>query len=159
MKPIGPVAAALIMSVLATVYLAWQQPPARPGPPRPPKAASVPAPAPCYTARDLLATSLALQSPQVRRLEALAKTWDEERKPLERSLAMAQGEFEEFMADATRGNRVRLHDVQAQSVELRQRSAELRERRAAHEVAALAVLTPEQRAAVSRRPATTGGGR
>ena len=159
MKPIRPVAAVLIMSVLATVYLLWQQAPARPAPPRPPKTASVPALAPRYTARDLLATSLALQSLQVRRLEALARTWDEERKPLERSLAMAQGEFEEFMADATRGNRVRLDDVQARSVELRQLSTELREARAAHEVAAVAVLTPEQRAALSRRPAATGGGR
>jgi Spy/CpxP family protein refolding chaperone len=159
MKPIRPVAAVLIMSVLAAVYLLWQQAPARPAPPRPPKAARAPALAPRYTARDLLATSLALQSLQVRRLEALARTWDEERRPLERSLAMAQGEFEEFMADATRGNRVRLDDVQARSVELRQLSAELREARAAHEVAAVAVLTPEQRAALSRRPATTGGGR
>ena len=159
MKPIRPVAAALIMSVLVMVYVLWQQAPARPAPPRPPKAAGVPALGPRYTARDLLGTSLALQSLQVRRLEDLATTWDEERKPLEKSLAMAQRDFEEFMADATRGNRVRLDDVQTRSVELRQLSAELREARAAHEVAALAVLTPEQRDTLSRRLAATGGGR
>ena len=159
MKPIRPVTAALIMSALATVYLLWQPTAVRPAPPRPPKAASVPALTPRYTARDLLGTSLLLQALQVQRLEALATTGDEERTLLETSLALAQREFEEFMTDATRGNRVRLAEVQARSVELRQLSAELRERRAAHEVVALAVLTPEQRAALSRRPATTGGGR
>lgn len=159
MKAISPVAAALIMATLVMGYVLWQQTPTHLPPPRPPKTTSVPSLASRYTARDILATPLALEPPQRRQLEALDKAWEQERKPLEAALTAAQAEFQEFMTEATRRNRARLEDIQARSVEIRQLSAELRDRRASYEAAVLAVLTAEQRAALPRPPAIVGGTR
>ena len=159
MTRLRPIAVTLVLAVLVVGYVMLRQAPARSAPPRPVAERAVPLMAGTsrYTARDLLAAPLALGPAQRKQLEGLAGAWDREAGPLDAAIAASRTEFEAFMAEAARRNGARLADIQAQSADLRELSAQLRERRAAHAAAALDVLTPGQRAALPVPPVPVGG--
>jgi Spy/CpxP family protein refolding chaperone len=158
MTSLRPVVVMLILAGLAVGGVALQRAPARPAPPRPAAGAvAAPAATPRYTARDLLATPVALEPAQRRRLERLDTAWDREIEPLDAAIAASRTEFEAFMAEAAQRNGASLAEIQARSADVRELSAQLRERRAAHEAAALELLTPEQRAALPVPRMSVGG--
>lgn len=159
MTGFGPLIVALGLCVVVVGYVASQTLPSRPAVARPTVERAVPAPprAPQYTARDLLTAPLALAPAQRARLESLAAAWQKESRPLNAEVAAASAELETFMAEAAERRGARLADLQARSATFRDASARLRERRAAHQAAALAVLTPEQRAVLMSAPLTAGG--
>ena len=161
MRRLGPFVVALGLAALAVGYLALQAPPSRPAPPRPTGERAVPALArvPQYTARDLLSAPLALGPAQRTRLENLATAWQDEAARLDAEVTAAGAELDSFMGHAAQRGGTRLADLQARSAAFRESSARLRERRAAHQAAALEVLTPEQRAALTSTPLTAGGAR
>ena len=159
MTAFRPLIVTLGLCVVAVAYIASPTLPSRPAAARPTGERAVPAPprAPQYTARDLLTTPLALAPAQRTRLESLAAAWQKESGPLDAEVAAAGAELETFMAEAAERRGARLADLQARSATFREASVRLRERRAVHQAAALAVLTPEQRAALTRTPLTAGG--
>jgi hypothetical protein len=156
-----PVLVAAALAVLAAGAVALSGEPSRPPVPRP--SAGPPAPRAAVrsptTARELLARPLGLAPAQRRSLERLAAAWDRESAPLNAAIAASRTDFEAFMAEASRARGARLADVRARAGDLGELSRELRARRAGHDSAALAVLTPEQRAALATPPISAGGPR
>ena len=113
---------------------------------------------PRYVARDLLAKSPGLSAQQRRALGDLARDWEREESALDGRLQAAQATFEQFMTMARQKGRISVAEIQSASADLREVSAELRERRAMHSEASMSVLMPAQREAMRRGPAGPAGG-
>ncbi len=148
-------------------YALLQGRPERPAP-RPaarPEAVGRPAPPPAAppTARDILdrRAALSLTADQAARLEALDVEWRKEAAELEAALAAASQELSRFMKDAQSAGGTSVQEIQRRSVEFRELSAALRERRRLHSEAAAHVLTEPQRRqlAAATSTGTPGGGR
>ncbi len=135
----------------------------RPAPPRPPaRDAHVPARLVLPpTAEESLgrAEALRLRSGQATRLRTLADAWREELERLEAALQAASAEFDQFAAGARRGGGASVPELQRRSADLQALSAELRERRAAHSLRAVEILTDAQRELLRREPVHSVGGR
>lgn len=125
-------------------------------------AAARPAPPP-PSARTMLdrAQALDLSAEQRKRLEALDREWRQESSGLESAVKVASQDFARYMADAQKGGRVSLEDIQRHSEDVRELSAALRERRRLHAEAAARVLTEPQRRELGRAssPEPPGGTR
>ena len=126
----------------------------RPAPPRPPaRDAHVPARLVLPpTAEEILgrAEALQLRPGQATRLRKLADEWRVETERLEAALQAASAEFDQFAAGARRGGGASVPELQRRSADLQALSAELRERRAAHSLRAVEILTDAQRELLRR---------
>ena len=141
-------AGTLAVVAVALGYFLIQGRPTPPSPVRPSSAGRpAPLPPPALTARDMLKqdASLSLTADQKARLEELDRRWRQESAPLEVSLREAEREFSHFMADAQKGGRTTLQEIQGRSADVRELSAALRELRRLHSEAAANVLTEAQR--------------
>ncbi len=113
-----------------------------------------------YGARDILARSTGLSARQRRALGDLAREWEREETVLDGRLRTAKAAFEQFMATAQQKGRISMAEIQSASADLRDISAELRERRTMHSDASMKVLTPAQREVMRRSaPVRSGGSR
>ena len=150
-------------------YALIQGRPERPAP-RPaaqPGAVVRPAPPPAAppTAGEILErrASLSLTADQVSRLEALDAEWKKEAAGLEPALAAAEQALSRFMKEAQSAGGTSVQEIQRRSVEFRELSTALRERRRLHGEAAAHVLTESQRrqlaAGTVTATGTPGGGR
>src|SRR5262245_7407639 len=144
-------AAALALGIVAVAYFVYQARMDRPGPPRPapsPSAASTAALPPASpTAAEILdqRVTLDLRRDQVVQLKALDRLWTREASRLTAMIQEAEREFSEFTREAQRARKATLPEIQQQSAEFRQLSAELREQRHHHSDAALRLLHGWQR--------------
>ena len=116
-------------------------------------------PSPPPAARDILARrgELTLSGTQVARLEALDREWQRASTALGTTIEAARADFSRFMEERT-ARSAGVQEIQRQSEEFRELSAELRQRRLDHAQAAAALLTETQRdtLAVVRPGATSG---
>jgi hypothetical protein len=103
-------------------------------------------PSPPVSARMILErrADLGVTAEQAARFEALDHRWRQETKSLVASLEEVEREFARFMA-AQGPRNAPLPEIQRQSAEFRELSAELRERRLRHATAATDLLTAAQR--------------
>jgi hypothetical protein len=135
----------------------------RPAPPRPQaRLAALPLrPALPPTAEEVLkrADELRLSPEQVQRLSVLKREWALETERLEEAVRLASAEFEQFAAAAKGGGGTSLQEIQRRSADLRDLSAELRERRDAHSRQVLELLTDSQRTMLSAGSLHSSGGR
>lgn len=115
------------------------------------------------TAREILdrRAALSLTADQAARLEALDVEWRKEAAELEPAVEAASQEFSRFMKDAQSSGGASVQEIQRRSVEFRELSAALRDRRRLHGEAAAHVLTESQRQrlGVVASTGTLGGGR
>jgi hypothetical protein len=157
----------LVLAAAGSGYALMKARPWRPGPNLPAQRAAAIQPVPqtpgMPTARQILdrGRALSLTEDQRARLAMLDRRWKEETAPLEAALGNAEQEFAGFMKEAQAGGRASLQEIQRQSVEFRELSAELRDRRRHHAEAAAQVLTETQRRAMSLpgSPQSSGGDR
>jgi hypothetical protein len=100
---------------------------------------------------------LALSGGQVVRLEELDREWQKASAALGTTIEAARTDFSRFIEERT-ARSASVQEIQRQSEEFRELSAELRQRRLDHAHAAVALLTETQRhkLAVLRRDATSG---
>jgi len=123
----------------------------------------VPPPAAPPTAGEILErrASFSLTADQVSRLEALDAEWKREAAEIEPALAAAEQALSRFMKEAQSAGGTSVHEIQRRSVEFRELSTALRERRRLHGEAAAHVLTESQRRqlAAATSTGTPGGGR
>ncbi len=154
--------ATLVVTALAVAYIvaqgAWQRPaPRLERPAQTERPRALPSQPP--SARDILARrgELALSGTQVARLEALDREWQQASTALGTTIEAARAGFSRFMAERTVRS-ASVQEIQRQSEEFRELSAELRQRRLDHAQAAAALLTETQRhtLAVARPGATSG---
>jgi len=128
----------------------------------PARDARVPArPAQPPTAGEVLsrAEALRLRPEQTTRLRTLDRAWRADVASLGAALQAASAEFERFVAEARRGGGASVPELQRRSADLQALSAELRERRAAHSLQAIEILTEAQQDALRREPVSAVGGR
>lgn len=156
--------ATLAIAAIASAYVITQGTAQRPAPriERGTGTASRPIPPPRMpSAREILdrRADLALTGDQVARLEELDREWEKGSAALETAVAAAQVEFSRVTEGrrATRGTTVQ--EIQRQSGDFRELSAELRRRRLSHADAAFGLLTEIQRGTLAaRRSVETSGG-
>lgn len=128
----------------------------------PARDARVPArPAQPLTAGEVLsrAEALQLRPEQATRLRTLDRVWRADVASLEAALQAASAEFERFVAEARKGGGASVPELQRRSADVQALSAELRERRAAHSLQAIEILTEAQQDALRREPVNPVGGR
>lgn len=153
--------ATLTIAAVAVAYVLAQGTPQRAAP-RIERTVSRPmVPPGMPSAREILdrRADLALTGDQAARLEELDREWAKGSAALETAIAAAQADFSRFMESqgATRGATVQ--EIQRQSEDFQELSAELRRRRLSHADAALALLTEIQRRTLAPGPsAETSGG-
>jgi hypothetical protein len=100
--------------------------------------------------------TLDLRRDQVVRLKALDRSWRSESSALTAMIHDAERDFSIFASKAQGTRKASLPEIQQQSADFRQLSAELRERRQHHSDAALRVLDEWQRQRLApSRPAGT----
>jgi hypothetical protein len=100
-----------------------------------------------------------LRPEQTTRLRTLDRAWRADVASLGAALQAASAEFERFVAEARRGGGASVPELQRRSADLQALSAELRERRAAHSLQAIEILTEAQQDALRREPVSAVGGR
>ena len=126
----------------------------RPAPARPPARAAHAPPRLVLppTAEEILGRAEALQlgPEQATRLRALNREWRAETGQLEAAFQAVSAELEQFTTEARKGSGASMTELQRRSADLRALSAELRERRAAHSLRAVEVLTGVQRDLLQR---------
>ena len=156
----------LALLVVGLGYALTQGRVERPAPRIPARAeAARPAPLPpaLPTAGEILkrSTALSLTRGQVAPLRALEERWREESAELEAAVQKAERAFSQFVRDTQAGWKTNLQEIQRRSVEFRDRSAALRERRQIHAEMAARLLTETQRRALAQAPTShiPGGNR
>src|SRR5262245_54986242 len=123
-------AAALALGIVATAYFVYQARMDRPGPPRPASslsAARTPAvPLAPPTAAEILdqSTALDLRGEQVVRLKSLDRLWRSKISALTALIPDAERDFSIFASKAPGTGKASLPEIQQQSAEFRQLSAE-----------------------------------
>lgn len=147
----------LLLLALGAGYMAIQASQTGPAPRLRPEGAAPRRPAtpppPPVSARMILdrRAELGLTAEQAARLEALDDRWRQDTTSLMASVDAAEREFGRFMAaQGPRG--APLQEIQRQSAEFRELSAELRERRLRHATAATALLSAAQRQKLDATP-------
>ena len=111
------------------------------------------------SARDVLdrRADLALSVGQVAKLQELAREWQKASAALGTTIEAARVDFSRFMEER-RARSASVQEIQRQSEEFRELSAELRQRRLDHAQAAAALLTETQRQKLAVvPPAATSG--
>ena len=144
-------------------YALIQAKPWRPAPrleARPAEAARPPAP-PLPTARQILdrGADLSLTANQKARLEALDEKWRKEAALLETALKTAEQDFSQYVKEVQAEGKTNLQEIQRQSADYRELSAELRGLRQRHAEAAAQILTESQQRELPllTSPETRGG--
>lgn len=124
-------------------------------------AAAQPPASPLPTARQMLdrEAELSLTPDQKGRLLALDAKWRQESAPLLAALEAAEQEFSRFMNASHAGGKVSLQEIQPQSADYRELSAELRElrRRQAGETAEVLTQSQQRTLVLLTSPHTRGG--